>query len=195
MSGCVHSQHVATAKKTSRAIRGGDVRCPHCAKNMAPERSTDDPDGNIERELEQKLELAERRVKALRAALIAFRGANPPVEPPLVSPESRQFIRKSGKPWRPIEAILKLLRDRNGEMPTDELYGKMVEGGAFRNKAKPESAFRLSIKINIDKKKIAQTDSDGRNIKDIDDVERPFPGVTTRASTGDVRQAGAAMAT
>jgi hypothetical protein len=148
---------------------------------MVPE-----PDGDIERELEQKLEAAERRVKALRAALIAYRGANPPVESTLTSPESRRFIRKSGKPMRPIEAILILLRESNGEMPTEELYAKTVEGGAFRGKGNPESAFRLSIKINVDKKKIAQTDAEGRNIKDIDDVERPFPGVTTRVKTATV---------
>jgi hypothetical protein len=145
---------------------------------MIPDKETDDHDGNIERELEQKLEDAERRVKALRAALIAYRGANPPVESPLTSPESRRFIRKSGKPMRPIEAILILLRENHGEMPTEELYAKTSEGGAFRGKGNPESAFRLSIKINVDKKKIVQSDADGRNIKDIDDAMRPFPGVT-----------------
>jgi hypothetical protein len=145
---------------------------------MVPDKETDDHDGNIERELEQKLEAAERRVKSLRAALIAYRGANPPVESPLTSPESRRFIRKSGKPTRPIEAILILLRESNGEMSTEELYAKTVEGGAFRSKGNPESAFRLSIKTNVRLGKIAQSDADGRNVKDIDDVERPFVGVT-----------------
>jgi hypothetical protein len=67
-------------------------------------------------------------------------------------------------------------------MPTDDLYANMVEGGAFRGKADPETAFRLSIKINVRNKTITQTDADGRSIKDIDDAEPPFVGVT-RAET------------
>jgi hypothetical protein len=149
---------------------------------MVPE-----PDGDIERELEQKLEAAERRVKALRAALIAYRGANPPVDPTHASPESRRFIRKSGMPMRPIEAIKIILRERNGEMPTDELYEKLEQGGCFLGKEEdPKVSFRRSIKVNISEGTIAQTDSSGRNVKDIDDVERPFPGVTTRVKTATV---------
>jgi hypothetical protein len=148
------------------------------ASQMVQDKLTDDPDGDIERELEQKLELAERRVRVLRAALIAARGANPPPQPHGDGPESRRWIRKSGKPMRPIEVMLILLRERNGEMPTGELYNKLVEGGAFRGKANPDTAFRLSIKLNVKLGKIAQANADGRNIKDIDDAEPPFVGVT-----------------
>jgi hypothetical protein len=145
------------------------------ASLMVQEGLTDDPDGSIEREIEQQLEIAERRVKRLRAALIAYRGANPPVEP-LSDTESRRWLRKSGKPMRPIEVMLILLR--SGEIPTKELYAQMVEGGCFRGKANPESAFRLSIKLNVKLGKIIQTDAGGLPVEELDAAPAPLAGVT-----------------
>lgn len=81
---------------------------------------------------------------------------------------------------RPIEVMLTLLRERNGEMPTSELYELMEAGGCFLSKRHPHSAFCLSIKLNVRLGKIAQTDAAGREIKEdeIMAMGPPFPGVT-----------------
>jgi hypothetical protein len=143
---------------------------------MVSERSIEDPDRDIERQLEQELETLERRATKVRAALMAYRSANPPDESG--TPESRRWIRKSGKPMRPIEVMLILLNEHGGSMKTNELFAKMEEGGAFRGKRNPESAFRLSIATNVRLDKITQTDARGRSIAEILDVRAPFAGVT-----------------
>jgi hypothetical protein len=119
--------------------------------------------------LEEDLARTERQAMALRAAISSYAGDHP---------EALRWQRNNGKPMRPIEVMEILLREHGGELPTGELYEKLVEGGAFRHKANPESAFRLSIQINIRNKRITQTDAEGRNIKDIDFSGPPFPGVT-----------------
>lgn len=143
---------------------------------MVPERPIDDPERDIEHQLEQELETLERRAAKVRAALLGWRSANPPDESG--SPESRRWIRKSGKPMRPIEAGLILLADNGGSMKTNELFSKLKEGGAFHGKRNPESAFRLSIATNVREGKITQTDARGRSIEKIVDIRPPFAGVT-----------------
>ena len=82
---------------------------------------------------------------------------------------------------RPIEAMLTLLNENGGSMKTDELFTKVEEGGAFRGKRNPESAFRASISQNVKEKTIVQTDARGLSIPKILDVRAPFPGVTKLA--------------
>jgi hypothetical protein len=143
---------------------------------MVSERPIEESDWDIERQLEQELETLERRATKVRAALMAWRSANLPDESG--TPESRRWIRKSGKPMRPIEVMLILLSENGGSMKTNELFTKMEEGGAFRGKRNPESAFRLSIATNVRLEKIVQTDGRGRSIEEILDLRAPFAGVT-----------------
>jgi hypothetical protein len=64
-------------------------------------------------------------------------------------PESRRWLRSNGKPVRPIEAMESLLQEHQGEMPSKELFDRLVSGGAFNRKSLPEARFKESIKTDI----------------------------------------------
>jgi hypothetical protein len=62
-------------------------------------------------------------------------------------------------------------------MPTKELFGLMVSGGAFNGKSLPESRFKTSIHTNV--KKISQVDASGREMsaEEIKDLRSPFSAI------------------
>ena len=78
---------------------------------------------------------------------------------------------------RPIEVLLGLLSERNGEIPTRELYELMESGGCFFGKNRPDTAFRLSIDTNVRLGKIVQSDAAGNVIEKMN-KKAPIAGTT-----------------
>jgi hypothetical protein len=142
-------------------------------------------DGDVLECLKRELEKTEERARGLRAAIAGYERAveGPPPQHPTGPPESRRFLRRNGKPMRPIEAMETLLPKHQGQMNTKELYDLLESGGAFTGKGNPESAFKLSIQINVEGERISQVDASGKElsrqeIKKLELRSSLFPGMT-----------------
>jgi hypothetical protein len=57
-----------------------------------------------------------------------------------------------------IETIIALLRERNGEMPTKELFALVLSLREFPGKRTPESRFRTSLKLGVKNGRITLVD-------------------------------------
>jgi hypothetical protein len=120
--------------------------------------------GDVLESLKKELDRTQRHAQGLRAAIAAYEAKIGPLLPPDGTPESRRWLRNNGKPVRPIEAIETLLQQHQGEMPTGKLFDLLASGGAFSRKRNPESAFKMSIHINVKLGKISQVDASGREM-------------------------------
>jgi hypothetical protein len=141
--------------------------------------------GDVLESLKRELDRTERHAQGLRAAIAGYEAAIESLPPlrPEGNPESRRWLRSNGKPMRPIEAIEQLLREHQGEMPTEELFDLLVSGGVFNGKGKPASAFKLSIHLNMKLDKLIQIDANGKELtaKEVKDLKPPssiLPGYT-----------------
>jgi hypothetical protein len=135
-------------------------------------------DWDVRESLRKKLDYHEREARRLRSALAGY---DAELDIVLLPGDARQpmmrWLRKNGKPMRPIEVMGVLLREHGGELPTMELYALMEAGGAFQGKGNPESAFKLSIKTNVRLGKIVQLDPAGNQIENISPTS-PILGIT-----------------
>jgi hypothetical protein len=129
--------------------------------------------------LEKQLKEIEKLRDQHIAALAALNGHLPPES----QRTPRRFIKQSGKPVRPIEAIETLLSEHGEGMLTGTLYELMRAGGCFDAKRNPPSAFKLSVSSNVGLGKIVQLDARGKKLtkEELKRIKQPtaiFSGTT-----------------
>lgn len=84
---------------------------------------------------------------------------------------------------KPKDAMVRLLRDHNGEMAANELYDLLLASGAFEGRVRPPSAFRTSLAQNVKPGTIVLIDAAGEKVAGVDPT-LPFSHYTVRLGDG-----------